>query len=64
MWNVFVVLTLRRGEAVAQDSVDFSVAKANVNMQSNKVTLDDTAAVPTGHLSGASDQSLYIWKLF
>lgn len=61
MWNVFVVLTLRRGKVVTQDSFVFSVAKANVNMQSNKVTLDDTASVPAGHFSGASNQSFLLF---
>lgn len=40
--------------SVRQDSFDFSDAKANVNMQSNKVTLDDTVSVTIRHFSGLS----------
>ncbi len=54
MWNVFVVLTLRRGKSVRQENFDFSVAKSNINMQSNKVTLDNTVSVATRHFSGLS----------
>lgn len=50
-----MVLTLSRGTSVRQDSFDFSDAKANVNMQSNKVTLDDTVSVTTRHFSGVSE---------
>lgn len=54
MWDVFVVLTLRRGKSVGRDNFDFSDAKANKNMQSNKVTLDNTVSVTTRHFSGLS----------
>ena len=47
-----MVLTLRGAESVSQDSFDFSDAK--VNMQSNKVTLDDTVSVATRRFSGSS----------
>lgn len=40
--------------SVRKDSFDFSDAKANVNMQSNKVTLDDTVSVTIRHFSGLS----------
>lgn len=56
-----VVLSLRRGGVVAQDGLVISVAKAIVNMQSNKVTLD-TLRVPTGHLSGVSNHPAVLFS--
>lgn len=51
MRDVFVLLTLKREKSVRQESFDLSDAEANVNMQSNKVTLDDTLSVTTRHFS-------------